>query len=156
MSSRGAEQSQPTTRKRQTRVGGIHSRGQIDYIDGSPTSETTASRRLVDVVEEKMNDLREVIRAVVAASSLPDAPGEVMTLDELVLAERRRLRLTLQDVADASGMTKSHIWEVEAGRSRNPTVKCLYGLSIALGIPFMVVCRSALKSLEIADVSDAA
>ena len=29
MSSRGAEQSQPTIRKRQTRVGGIHSLGRI-------------------------------------------------------------------------------------------------------------------------------
>jgi hypothetical protein len=120
------------------------------------TTAVIPRRTSLDVVDEKLNDLREIVRAVIASSSLPDTDGEVMTLEDLLRCERLRLRLSLQDVADASGMTKGHVWEVEAGRSRNPTVKCLYGLSLALGIPFMNVCRSALKSLEIADVKDAA
>lgn len=42
--------------------------------------------------------------------------------------------LTLQDVADASGLTKSHVWEIEQGRSVNPTVNAVWGLARALSV----------------------
>lgn len=45
----------------------------------------------------------------------------------------RELRdMTLQQVADASGLTKSHIWELEQGRATNPTVNAVWGISAAL------------------------
>lgn len=45
----------------------------------------------------------------------------------------RELRdMTLQEVADASGLTKSHVWELEKGKSINPTVNAVWGLSEAL------------------------
>lgn len=40
--------------------------------------------------------------------------------------------LTLQQVADASDLTKSHVWEMEQGKSSNPTVNAVWGLSAAL------------------------
>lgn len=40
--------------------------------------------------------------------------------------------MSLDDVATASGFTKSHVWELENGRSRNPTVKAVWALSKAL------------------------
>ena len=47
----------------------------------------------------------------------------------------RELRgMTLQQVADASGMTKSHVWELEQGRSVNPTVNAVWGLAEALTV----------------------
>lgn len=42
--------------------------------------------------------------------------------------------MTLQQVADASGMTKSHVWELEQGKSVNPTVNAVWGLAAALTV----------------------
>ncbi len=45
----------------------------------------------------------------------------------------RELRdMSLQAVADAAGLTKSHIWEMEQGKSTNPTVNAVWGISAAL------------------------
>lgn len=46
---------------------------------------------------------------------------------------RKAARLSLQEVADAAGMTKSHIWEMEQGRSVNPTVRAVWSIAAALG-----------------------
>lgn len=40
--------------------------------------------------------------------------------------------MSLQQVADAAGLTKSHVWELERGRSVNPTVNAVWGMSAAL------------------------
>ena len=42
--------------------------------------------------------------------------------------------MSLQAVADASGLTKSHVWELEQGRSINPTVNAVWGLAEALAV----------------------
>ena len=42
--------------------------------------------------------------------------------------------MSLQEVADASGLTKPHVWELEQGRSVNPTVNAVWGLSEALSV----------------------
>lgn len=42
--------------------------------------------------------------------------------------------MSLDDVATASGFTKSHVWELERGSSKNPTVRAVWGLSKALGV----------------------
>jgi len=53
----------------------------------------------------------------------------------LRIKETRKARgMSLQDVAAASGFTKPHIWELERGSSRNPTVRAVWGLSKALGV----------------------
>jgi len=46
---------------------------------------------------------------------------------------RKQAKLSLQDVADAAGMTKSHIWEMEQGSSVNPTVRAVWSIAAALG-----------------------
>lgn len=40
--------------------------------------------------------------------------------------------MSLQAVADASSLTKSHVWELEQGKSINPTVNAVWGLSASL------------------------
>lgn len=46
------------------------------------------------------------------------------------IAELRRQRNeSLQDVADAVGVTKTHIWELERGRARNPSLAVIEGLA---------------------------
>jgi transcriptional regulator with XRE-family HTH domain len=47
---------------------------------------------------------------------------------------RKARKLSLQEVAAASGFTKSHVWEMENGRARNPTVRAVWSLSGALGV----------------------
>ncbi len=36
---------------------------------------------------------------------------------------------SLQDVADAAGVSKAHIWELEKGRTQNPSLALLTGLA---------------------------
>jgi transcriptional regulator with XRE-family HTH domain len=46
------------------------------------------------------------------------------------IAELRRARSeSLQDVADAVGVTKTHIWELERGRTKNPSLAVIQGLA---------------------------
>lgn len=46
---------------------------------------------------------------------------------------RTQAKLSLEDVAKAAGMTKSHIWELEQGRAKNPTVRAVWAIAAALG-----------------------
>lgn len=43
-------------------------------------------------------------------------------------------RMSLDEVGQAAGLTKSHVWELEQGRSRNPTVNAVWGLARALTV----------------------
>ena len=43
-------------------------------------------------------------------------------------------RMSLEEVGKAAGLTKSHVWELEQGRSRNPTVNAVWGLARALSV----------------------
>lgn len=90
-----------------------------------------------------MRELTAAIREEVGA-----LPTGVLTLGEEIAAARKRARMSLQDVADASGFTKSHVWELEQGRSRNPTVGMVAGLSKALGVPFLRLAEASLNSLS--------
>lgn len=51
-----------------------------------------------------------------------------------IASTREARRMTLQELADASGFTKSHVWELERGSSRNPTVRAVWSLAEALGV----------------------
>jgi transcriptional regulator with XRE-family HTH domain len=62
------------------------------------------------------------------------------------IAKRRaELGLSLDEVAKLSSCTKSHIWELEQGRSRNPTISMAMALCGAL--------RCSLNSLLGTDVA---
>lgn len=73
---------------------------------------------------------------------------------------------SLQDVADAVGASKAHIWEIERGGSKNPTMDLLnrlashFGVSVAFLIgekpdeetePELVAMYRDLKGLSDAD-----
>lgn len=53
---------------------------------------------------------------------------------ERIAGTRRLRRMSLEEVGASAGLTKSHVWELETGRSKNPTVRAVWGLSRALGI----------------------
>lgn len=42
--------------------------------------------------------------------------------------------LSLQDVADKVGASKAHIWDLETGRSKNPTMELIIGLAKCFGV----------------------
>lgn len=92
-------------------------------------------------VETLMRELSAAIREEIGA--LPAGAG---SLGEEVERARAAGRLSLQDVADGSGLTKSHVWEIAKGRSRNPTIAAVAGLSRALGVPFLRLAQAALNS----------
>lgn len=54
-------------------------------------------------------------------------------LGEHLQALRRAADLSLQDVADRAGLTKSHLWDLEQGRSANPTVETIVRIAVAFG-----------------------
>ena len=59
--------------------------------------------------------------------------GPDLGLFAIRLKDTRKLRrMSLQDVADASGFTKSHVWDLENGSARNPTVRAVWSLARAL------------------------
>lgn len=47
---------------------------------------------------------------------------------------REQHGLSLQEVADRADLSKSHIWELEQGRARNPTVDTAVRLARAFGV----------------------
>lgn len=63
-------------------------------------------------------------------SALPNIAGIQSRMAEARLARG----MSLEDVAQASGLTKSHVWELEKGRSRNPTIRAVWGISKALAV----------------------
>jgi len=54
--------------------------------------------------------------------------------------------LSLSAAADLIGCTKAHLWELERGRSNNPTVKTLVGIARALDLRFETVALAAAES----------
>jgi transcriptional regulator with XRE-family HTH domain len=42
--------------------------------------------------------------------------------------------MSLEEVGNAAGLTKSHVWAMEQGQAVNPTVNAVWGLSTALSV----------------------
>lgn len=100
-------------------------------------------------VEAIMADLLAAVREEIGA--LPDS---VMTLGGELAAARKAARMSLQEVADAANLTKSHVWEIENGRSRNPTIAAVHGLSKATGVPFLRLAQAALNSRALSALNE--
>jgi transcriptional regulator with XRE-family HTH domain len=52
----------------------------------------------------------------------------------MIKKAREKKGLSLQQAADAAGMSKPHLWELENGKSENPTMVTIVRLSAVLGI----------------------
>ena len=52
-----------------------------------------------------------------------------MALGDKIREFRTRKRLSLQEVADRVGASKAHIWELETGRARNPSIELVTKLA---------------------------
>lgn len=52
-----------------------------------------------------------------------------MSLGSRLKELRIRHNMSLQEVADAVGASKAHIWEIERGNSKNPTMELLNSIA---------------------------
>jgi transcriptional regulator with XRE-family HTH domain len=68
-------------------------------------------------------------------------------LGAIILRVRTERGMSLQDVADEARLTKAHIWELEKGRSRNPTVETLLGIAAALEYSPIKLAAAAFEDL---------
>lgn len=57
-----------------------------------------------------------------------------MTLGERIAELRLQKRLSLQDVADAVGVSKAHIWQLERGKADNPAMALVTRLADLFGV----------------------
>ena len=57
-----------------------------------------------------------------------------MALGEKIKDFRTRKNLSLQELADRVGASKAHIWELETGRARNPTLDLVTKLASCFGV----------------------
>lgn len=57
-----------------------------------------------------------------------------MPLSDKIKEFRMKKRKSLQEVADAIGVSKAHIWDLETARSKNPSIELLKKLANYLGV----------------------
>ncbi|MEB2554090.1 helix-turn-helix domain-containing protein [Burkholderia cenocepacia] len=69
-----------------------------------------------------------------------------MKLGELLKSRREALGMTLDDVADATGSSKSYVWELEAGRSYKMGLPLAARFAVALGLQVSMMAAAALES----------
>ena len=61
------------------------------------------------------------------------------TLSDRIRFFRKQRGLSLRELALNAGTSKNHVWSLEKGDSRNPTLGVLRGLSDAMDIPIHVL-----------------
>lgn len=66
-----------------------------------------------------------------------------MELGERLNSLRRKSGQSLQKVADAVGISKAHIWELEKGRSKNPSFDLVQKLAAHFGVEVSVLTGEA-------------
>jgi len=59
-----------------------------------------------------------------------------LTFGEKIKQLRTAKGESLQSVADAAGISKAHIWELERGRAKNPTVSTVKTLAAYFGADY--------------------
>ena len=67
-------------------------------------------------------------------SALPSGDKIARNIATRMVERRTALGLSLQEVADRCGLSKSHIWDMEQGHSRNPTVATAVAVASTLGV----------------------
>lgn len=62
-----------------------------------------------------------------------------MQISERLFSLRQKSAQSLQEVADAVGVSKAHIWELEKGRSANPSFELVSKLAKHFGVSLDVL-----------------
>ena len=99
-------------------------------------------------IDAAIEALRVEAMQAVADAAMQIESTRKLSMRKMIADMRFDLGLSLQDVADRAGITKSHMWELEQGRAVNPTVRTVHGLAKALGIPFVSMAAGAMNDTE--------
>lgn len=75
-----------------------------------------------------------------------------MRLGDLIKARREALGLTLDEVADAAGCSKSYVWEVENHKGYKMSLILAARFSIALGLQVSLMASAALEAEKLQQV----
>lgn len=67
---------------------------------------------------------------------------------DAIRQHRERMGLTLQAVANAAGLTKAHVWELEKGKRVNPTVQTLVGLADVYKVAPASLFRACAEQIQ--------
>lgn len=81
----------------------------------------------------------------------PYSRTPILSADSLgaaIAGRRAFLGLSLQDLANASGLSKQHVHELETGKSTNPSVSTLISIGASLGVSAHTLFRAAVNGLE--------
>lgn len=73
------------------------------------------------------------------------------TLAKLVLTHRKQLGMSLQNLAEATGISKGHLHDLEKGRTVDIKVSTAFKLASVLGVAMSVVIEASVKSIEAAN-----
>lgn len=68
-----------------------------------------------------------------------------MNIGEQLFSLRQKTGETLQEVADKVGVSKAHVWELEKGRSRNPSFELVLKLATHYGVSIDVLTGDAAE-----------
>lgn len=68
-----------------------------------------------------------------------------MRLGELIKTKRETAGMSLQELADVVGVSKAHVWDLEQGKTENPSLMLTLKLSVALGVPVNAFAATLLK-----------
>lgn len=71
-----------------------------------------------------------------------------MSLATTLRTLRAERKLTLQEVADKLGVSKPHVWELEKGKSKNPSAETLVKLSDLFRVPIDTLLNNNVDSSE--------
>lgn len=66
-----------------------------------------------------------------------------MSIEERLFSLRQKSGESLQEVADKVGVSKAHVWELEKGRSRNPSFELVRKLAAHYGVSIDVLTGDA-------------
>ena len=69
-----------------------------------------------------------------------------MTLGELMKSRREALGFTLEETADATGSSKSYVWELENGKSYKMGLPLAARFAVALGVHVNLMAAASLES----------
>lgn len=69
-----------------------------------------------------------------------------MSLAATLRTLRAEKKLTLQEVADKLGVSKPHVWELEKGKSKNPSADTLLKLSELFKVPIDTLLNNNVDS----------
>ena len=69
----------------------------------------------------------------------------VMALANIIKQRRSELGLSLQQVGDRAGISKTQVWELEDGRSKNPTLETIVSIAAALQVSAPELVRRAIS-----------